>query len=167
MRLPVTFSDCQHVRPPTVTSSAFTRHAKTSLKAPPTPTHITLWKYTLLLTYRTIKPLKAALASWQPYVLNHTPLGYEYQPPPSALSLSASHANAVSGSITLDWIDAPPAPLLTKALSDMVSYRELMLNCHYLGCWSTLSVLISAAVAAVATQFVGMNRHCWCQWRPD
>lgn len=62
---PVTFSDCQHTRQPPVTSSALTWHVKTPLKAPrhpPAPAHLSLDAHevhTRLLTYHTIKPLKA------------------------------------------------------------------------------------------------------------
>lgn len=77
---PVTFSDCQHTRQPPVTSSALTWHVKTPLKAfrhPPVPARLFLDAHevhTHLLTYHTIKPLKALSASWQPYVRSHMPL---------------------------------------------------------------------------------------------
>lgn len=141
---PVTFSDWKHTPQLPVTSSALTWHVNTPLKAPrhpPASAHLSLDAHevhTRLLTYHTIKPLKAVLASRQSYVFGHMPLRSQLSllllPLCSSISpplfSTQSHAYTLSGSISSDWIDGPQALLLTKTLPNMVSYWEIMLSCH-------------------------------------
>lgn len=85
-------------------------------------------RHALLLKYRTIKSLRAALGFLTAAVTCLSDAGSLLFLLP--LSLAKSHATTLSGSMCLDLIDGPRAFLLTKALPNMVSYRGIMLSCH-------------------------------------
>lgn len=104
---------------PPVTSSALTWHVKTLLKAswhPPALAHLSFHAHDTpnthlfaRISYHTIKH-KAFPTSCQPYACSPMPLRHQL----SRLLLSPpfftqSHANTLSGSISLDWIDGPQA----------------------------------------------------------
>lgn len=70
-----------------------------------------------------------------------------------------SHANALGGSIWLDWIDGPPASfLLTKVPPNIVSYRSIMLSCQSVwACDPRCQSPSGTAVSALTTQHAALT----------
>lgn len=152
-------SDSQHIRQPPVTSSAFTWHVKTPLKAPrhpPAPAHLSLdahdtTKYTLICSHalshnKTTQSCFNILPTLctQSHVCQTLSFSSLSLSPPFCHGVTCKHTQWIN-LLRLDWW--PAGLLLTKALPNMVSCWEIMLSCHSI--WDGDPLCQSWSLAAV------------------